>query len=63
MGKNTDTGHLWAVRVRQMGNPYVREGFSLTPDGAITLAEGNNRRTRRMLKSQMRKGKGKVYVE
>ncbi|CND45417.1 Uncharacterised protein [Yersinia pseudotuberculosis] len=60
MRKHSSTADLFRVRVRQLGNPVVTEGFSYTAEGVVTLDAGNNRRTRRMVESLMRKGRNHV---
>ncbi|HGI5215195.1 hypothetical protein AB6F65_20225 [Providencia hangzhouensis] len=58
MSKNQSTGHLFSLRVRQLGNPSVKEGFSFDAQGNVVPDIGNNRRTRRMIKAALRKKKG-----
>lgn len=58
MSKNQCTGHLFSLRVRQLGNPSVKEGFSFDAQGNVVPDIGNNRRTRRMIKAALRKKKG-----
>ncbi|HEP0305179.1 TPA: hypothetical protein QIS90_000986 [Providencia rettgeri] len=58
MSKNQSTGHLFSLRVRQLGNPSVKEGFSFDTQGDVVPDIGNNRRTRRMIKAALRKKKG-----
>ncbi|ASD85097.1 hypothetical protein L8Z36_003085 [Salmonella enterica] len=55
MGKNTSTQHLFDVRIRQMGNPVVMEGFSYNAQGDVTPDAGDNRRTRRMTQRMLRR--------
>lgn len=55
MRKNNSTAHLFAVRVRQMGNPVVREGFTYDLMGNVTPDDGDNRHARRMTKAMLRK--------
>ncbi|WP_391528017.1 hypothetical protein [Photorhabdus akhurstii] len=57
MSKNQSTGHLFSLRVRQLGNPSVKEGFSFDAQGNVVPDIGN-RRTRRMIKAALRKKKG-----
>lgn len=49
------TAHLFAVRVRQLGNPVVREGFTYTAQGDTKADVGDNRRMRRTIKATLRK--------
>ncbi|ELE3059113.1 hypothetical protein RMG04_003438 [Salmonella enterica] len=44
MGKNSSTQHLFDVRIRQMGNPVVMEGFSYNAQGDVKPDAGDNRR-------------------
>ncbi|EAO1439737.1 hypothetical protein LGI69_000324 [Salmonella enterica] len=55
MGKNTSTQHLFDVRIRQMGNPVVMEGFSYNAQGDVKPDAGDNRRTRRMTQRMLRR--------
>ncbi|HFZ9214784.1 TPA: hypothetical protein ACIPE5_002470 [Salmonella enterica subsp. diarizonae serovar 61:r:-] len=55
MRKNTSTAHLFNVRIRQMGNPVVMEGFSYNVQGDISPDAGDNRKTRRMAKRMLRR--------
>lgn len=58
MSKNRSSQHLFQVRVKQLGNPVVMEGFSYNAQGDVSPDSGNNRRTRRMIKAALRKKKG-----
>lgn len=62
MSKNQSTGYLFALRVRQFGNPDVKEGFSYDAQGNAIPDIGNNRRTRRVLNAALRKKKGNVDI-
>lgn len=57
MRKSRSSADLFQIQVKQMGNPVVHEGFSYTERGDVTPDTGNNRRTRRMIKSMLRKDK------
>lgn len=58
MSKNRSSQHLFQVRIKQLGNPVVMEGFSYNAQGDVSPDSGNNRRTRRMIKAALRKKKG-----
>ncbi|EOV0289540.1 hypothetical protein ACOIPX_003000 [Salmonella enterica] len=55
MRKNTSTAHLFDVRIRQMGNLVVREGFEYNARGDIRLDAGDNRKMRRIARKMLRK--------
>ncbi|EAV3153260.1 hypothetical protein EZX59_14920 [Salmonella enterica] len=55
MRKNTSTAHLFDVRIRQMGNPVVMEGFEYNAQGSIRMDAGDNRKTRRITRKMLRK--------
>lgn len=55
MRKSSATKHLFAVRVRQMGNPVIREGFTYDLEGNVTPDDGDNRHMRRFTRAMLRK--------
>lgn len=55
MRKNTSTQHLFDVRIRQMGNPTVVEGFIYDSQGGVRLDAGDNRKMRRITRKMLRK--------
>lgn len=57
MRKSQSSEHLFQVRIRQLGNPTIREGFGYDKRGDAVPDLGNNRHTRRMLKAALRKDK------
>lgn len=62
MSKNRSSQHLFQVRVKQLGNPVVMEGFSYNAQGNVVPDMGNNRRTRRMIKAALRKKNGSADI-